>query len=72
VAADHHVFQHRHLVKQAHVLEGAGDPGGGDFLDLLREIGLVGDSEFAAVRRIKPGDQVKAGGFPAPLGPIRP
>jgi hypothetical protein len=43
MAADHHVFQHRHLVKQPHVLEGAGDPGGGDFLNLLRVIGLIGN-----------------------------
>ena len=68
VAADHHVLQYRHLVKQPHVLEGAGDAGGGDFLDILREVGLTGDSELAAVRRVQPGNQVKAGGFPRAVG----
>jgi hypothetical protein len=72
VAAHHHVFQHRHVVKQPHVLEGAGDAGGGDFLNILREIGLAGDSELAAVRRVKPGIRLKQVVFPAPLGPIRP
>ncbi|VFS45098.1 Uncharacterised protein [Enterobacter cancerogenus] len=38
---DHHVFKHRHVVKQAHVLEGSGDPGGGHLLDLFREVGFV-------------------------------
>ena len=72
VAAHHHVFQHRHLVEEAHVLEGAGNPGGGHFLYLLREVGLIGNRKLAAVRRIKPGDQVKAGGFSRAVGADQP
>ena len=68
VAAHHNVLQYRHVVKQPYVLEGAGDARGGHFLNIVRKIGFPADSELAAVRRVKPGNQVKAGGFPCAVG----
>ena len=68
VATHHDVLQHRHLVKQTHVLEGTGDARGGYLLDLSREVGLIGDGELTAVSGIQAGDQVKAGGFARAVG----
>jgi hypothetical protein len=73
VAADHDVFQRRHVGEQADVLEGAGDAGGGH---LVRR----GDPIFRAcrpktTRRIgayRPVRTLKKVVLPAPLGPIRP
>ncbi len=63
MATHHHVLQHRHLVKQTDVLEGAGDACGGHSFDLLREVRCIGNGKFAAVCRVQPGDQVETGGF---------
>ena len=68
VAAHHYILQHRHVVKQPHVLKSAGDPCGGHFLNILRKIGFPADSELAAVRRVKPGNQIKTGGFSRAVG----
>src|SRR5471032_2347437 len=69
VAADHDVFQRRHLAEQTDVLEGAGDAGLGHFMRRGRRIRLAGQLESARVRLIQAGDDVEEGGL---AGAVRP
>ena len=72
MAADHHVFQRRHLGEQADVLEGAGDAGAWPPLHGGGPVGLAASSKVPLSGVYRPVITLKKVVLPAPLGPIRP
>ncbi|MNV84317.1 hypothetical protein D3C71_1781810 [compost metagenome] len=72
MAADHHVFQHAHLIEQAQVLEGAGDTGLCHLIDSLRLVALILQTKLAAVGPVQASDQVETGGFSCTVRPDQP
>ena len=68
MAADHHVFQRRHVAEQADVLERARDARLDDPVGLEPDQIAAVEFELAAVRHVKPGEHVEQRGLAGAVG----
>jgi hypothetical protein len=64
----HHVFQRRHVCKQANILKSAGDTGLGNQMHGFWCVLFARQLKTATVRRVKPGQHIEKSGFASPVG----
>ena len=63
MAAHHHIFQRRHVGKQADVLEGAGNACARHFMHGAGLVGHPGQLEGAGIGLIQARDHIEEGGL---------